>query len=571
METKKKRKAVVRQNDSLQSGLWWLLAAIIAIQIAFEAYGPSLRGPFVFDDFSLPFYNPQRLVEDVGAWIRGVRPVLMFSYWVNYHFGGRDPYSYHVLNVFIHLANAALVFWIAATMLQPLPANQVRKRLAATFCGALFLLHPIQTESVAYIAGRSESLSALFLLSAVLLFLHASPNGIGWLRSAAVILLFALATAAKEQAAILPVAFLLIDWYRNRDAPFNAIRRNVRLYAPLTLVAPFALFFVWRVLSTSRSAGFHLPDVSWYNYFFTECGVLLTYLRLCLLPIGQNIDYNVPFVSAPNLMTIAGAVTAVGLLILAWRCRQRRPLVTFGILLFFIFLAPTSSFIPIKDPIAERRLYLPLIGMLLSFAGFLLQSKLSRTELSTLGSVVLVLAGFLTYQRSRVWSSEVALWEDALAKFPGNLRGYPHLVHGYVSEHRCTEALHRLDTLSQQIPVDATLLVHWAFAYECVNRPDEALRKLQRAAELAPDANIEMKIATDNIKLNRIEDALSALTQALALDPSLDSAYVTRGELYAQLGQIPLAVQNYREALRVNPGNSRARMRLQSLTGEPWS
>ncbi len=555
-----------RSKQTDQSRLWWwLLAVVVVIEVAFEVYGPSLRGPFVFDDFSLPFYDPRRPVDQFAEWIQGVRPVLMFSYWLNYYFSDRNPYSYHVLNVLIHVANAFLVYGISSNLLARSPKGLAVRQPFAIACGLLFLLHPIQTESVAYIAGRSESLSALFCLSALALFLYKGSEKISWLRSAAVLLLFALATRTKEHTAILPLVFVLTDWLWD-SGPVGALRKNRLLYLPIALGAPVALFFVWKVLSSSASAGFALKGVTWYGYFFTECGVLLTYLRLFLVPARQNIDYNLPILSAPNFMTAAGILAALGLLYVAWRWRKRQPLITYGILFFFIFLAPTSSFIPIKDALAERRLYLPIVGLILVSAGLLIEWKITGTRVFVASSVVLVLAGVLTYQRSRVWGSEVALWEDTLSKAPQDLRGYPHLIHGYVSERRCKEALLRLDGLSKQIPVDATLLTHWAFAYECVNRPDEAILKLQAAAQMAPDANIEMKIATDSLRLNHIEDALSALDRALVLDPSLDSAYVTRGDLYAQSGQIPRAVEDYRNALRINPKNTRALMQLHSLT-----
>ena len=266
---------------------WWLLAAIVVVQGAFAVYNPALRGPFLFDDFSLPFYNPLRRTEHFSAWVTTVRPLLMLSYWINYQLSGQQTLWYHIFNVSFHSVNAFLVWRIARNLLTQVKVLDWRREVLSVFAGALFLLHPVQTESVAYVAGRSESLSALFYLLALSIYLSRPPGGIGWKRAGAVLLFFGAAVCTKEHTITLPAVLLLTDMFWARENPMQAIRRNWRLYAPISVVAVLGgLFVVW-VLSRAATAGFHISGVPWDRYLLTQFRVIFTYMRLFVLPAGQ--------------------------------------------------------------------------------------------------------------------------------------------------------------------------------------------------------------------------------------------------------------------------------------------
>src|SRR6185503_10304033 len=146
--------------EKRRTAYWpYALGFVIALALAFEVYGPSLNGPFLFDDQYLPFSVSTFPVNSLYAWIAGVRPLLMMSYWVNYQLSGLQTASYHAFNVFFHTVNAALLFFIARKVLEFAQVERERRDVLAAFAGALFLLHPVNTESVAYIASRSEDLS----------------------------------------------------------------------------------------------------------------------------------------------------------------------------------------------------------------------------------------------------------------------------------------------------------------------------------------------------------------------------------------------------------------------------
>ena len=571
----KRKKRGARRRVSLETQVptsrqhyyYFAVTAILAC-VAFEVYGRALHGPFLYDDFSLPFYKPRFPTESFSAWIAGVRPLLMFSYWINFQLAGRDTYSYHILNFIFHLVNSSVVFLIVRRILAQEPIERWQLDTLSVFASALFLLHPVQTESIAYIAGRSEALSALFFLCALTVFLYRPSPSIDWRRSALILILFACALASKEHTAILPILLLFTDLFWSPEERIIAVRRNWRLYLPMLCGGLLAATFIWTMLNNSTSAGFDHAGVNWLSYALTECRVFFKYLQLFLFPAGQNLDHDVPW--SPNRFDLGSAVALLGILalaVVAWRLRRRFPVGGYGFLIFLLLLAPTSSFIPIKDAIAEHRLYLPMLGLVLVPCEFLRHFCRERRATVALAGTLIVAAAIATYHRSSVWASEAALWKDTVAKSPNKIRDYGHLVHGLVREHRCREALHLLSDVSRRIAPDAALLSNWSFAYECVHEPEQALEKLQQSVAQVPWPSTYFNMARQQITLHRTQDAVRSLNRALELDPSLESAYVMRAGILEGEGNLVAASRDYEAALRLNPQDGRAFAHLQRIIG----
>ncbi|MCL4401576.1 MAG: hypothetical protein M1436_02780, partial [Acidobacteria bacterium] len=210
----------------------WALALAGALIAVLEAYGPALRGPFVFDDQYLPFTDPALADQPLHNWFVGVRPLLMFSFWANFRISQLHPLSYHLFNVLFHFITAVLVFLIGRRLLGWAGTKDATREILAAFAGGLFLLHPVQTESVAYVASRSEALSVMFFYAAFALFLYRRSSAVSWPVAAGVLLLFGAAATTKEHTAVLPALLLLTDWFWAPEpgfSPIQRIRRNWRL------------------------------------------------------------------------------------------------------------------------------------------------------------------------------------------------------------------------------------------------------------------------------------------------------------------------------------------------------
>jgi tetratricopeptide (TPR) repeat protein len=557
----KKRKDAARQEKARSEFWLWPIGLVFAIFAVFQVYGPALHGPFVFDDLSLPMNVPAwshgSLLESLGR----VRPLLMASYWVNSRLGGADTTQYHVWNVFFHFLNALLVYFITRKLLEFAGAPQN----LALFAGALFLLHPLATESVAYVAGRSDGMSSAFFLGAFALFLYRRSREVSWLVALGVLALFGAAMATKENTVVLPALLLLTDYFWNPGFSFEGIRRNWRLYAPMVAGAIVGAVAVLRLVGISASAGFR--TMPWYEYLFTQFRVVFVYLKLFLLPTGLTVDYDFPIShSILDQGAIFGLIGILALLAAAVYFRRRYPLACFGLLVFVILLAPTSSVLPIKDPISERRAYLPMIGLLLILLDAIRRLRVGRTALATSLSAVLFIASALTYQRNIAWSGTIPLWEDAVKKSPRKARAHFQLAMAYYGVNRCQDAEEHFQTVAQLEKPDYHLLLDWALADFCLNKTDEALQKFQQAAALERTAHVYTQIAMVHAKTGKIAESFQALAEAEKIDPHFEVIYVYRGQLFASANNPAAAAEQYRRALSINPRNEQAIEGLQRIS-----
>ncbi len=537
---------------------WWpWTAALGGLILVFEVYGPALRGPFVLDDRYLPFMDPGAALLAFRTWIQGLRPLLYFSYWVNFQSGEIDPYGYHLTNVLLHFLGSVAIAFVTARLLELSGTPGRMRNVLSVLSGGLFLLHPVQTESVAYVASRSEVLSVLLYFSAFAVFLYRRTGSMTVLRSIAIVALFAAAISTKEHTLTLPALLLLADYYWG----LGGIRKNGVLYGILAAAGVWGLFTVSRVLSDAPTAGFHVAGLTPATYFFTQCRVIWTYIRLFFLPFGQNVDPDVAI--SQSLLdhgSIFGLVALIALIAAAWIYRKRWPLAAFGVFMFLLLLAPTSSFVPISDVSAERRLYLPFLGLTLIVLELLRRFK-SSSAIGA-GVAVLTVCSVLTYQRSAVWASPVALWQDAAEKSPRKYRPHFQLASAYFESGDCAPAARAFEEASRLAPPDYDLFVDWGLALDCSGNWQEAVAKLQQAFAIQPSAHIESQIGMVYAKKAKWDEALAALAKAEQLDPKFEMTYVYRGGVFESTGNKAAAAEQYRRALAINPLNPAAKEAL---------
>ncbi len=544
----------------------WIYAAGLAVALfaAFEVYWPAIHGPFLLDDTHLTYMLPNAADIPFKGWIRQLRPLLMFTFWVNYQqSGAQDTFGYHAVNVLLHFFNAIFTFLAIRKVLSWAGLEESHGRILSFFAAGLFLLHPIQTESVSYIASRSETLSVFFVLAALVVFLYRTGAILSIPRILALLALFAAAALSKEHTAVLPALFILTDYYWNFEFSPSVIWRNWKLYVPIAAGTLFAVIFVLRILRGNTTAGFQLKDLTWYQYFFTECRIIWDYIRLFVFPIGQNLD---PDIDISRTVASHGAIVGLaGLLavsILAWIYRRRFPIASYGWFVFIILLAPTSSFVPIRDPMAERRLYLPFIGLLLITVEFLRRWKVSRNTL--IGSLCLVLAaeGALTYQRNLLWGSAIDIWKDTVSKSPRKLRPRFQLAFAYFQAASCTNSVDEFQKAAALEPPKFDLLLDWALAYDCAGNSPQAIAKLQQAAAQHPNAHVYSQIGMEYGKVGKYPEALDALAAAQRLDPGFAMTYYYLGNIHALQGDHAQATEDYQRVLALDPSNAPAREAL---------
>jgi protein O-mannosyl-transferase len=426
----------------------------------------------------------------------------------------------------------------------------------------------VQTESVSYIASRSENLSAMFLFWAIAVFVLRRRMAVSWPVSLAVLVLYGAAVSTKEHTVVLPLVLLLIDYFWNPGFSFAGIRRNWRLYAPILAGGALGAWSVVGVLRSSPTAGFNLGGLPWHDYFYTQWRALWIYFRLFVLPFGQSADYDYPIVRTPfDPWALAGLAGLLILLAGAVYFRKRYSLACFGILAALVLLAPTSSMVPIMDAVTERRLYLPMLGLVLVAAELLRRWRARRQIVVGTAVAVLAALAFLCYQRNQVWASNVTLWEDAVAKSPGNWRAHFQLGVAYLQQARCEEAAREYETAAGFGRRDYRLYVDWASAESCLNRPEKALEKLRLAVGIERRAVAFSEMALIYGKLGNDAEAYAAIATALELNPREDMAYFCRGNLRARSGDLAGAATDYSKALEIDPDNQQAAGGLARVQG----
>jgi Tfp pilus assembly protein PilF len=552
----------------------YAIGLLVALFVVFEVYWPATSGQFLLDDTYLPYMSTGYAAQSLFTWVRGLRPLLMFSYWLNLQYADpanvtmQDTFGYHFVNIILHFFNGILVWLAMRKVLSWAGVEKWLSEMLAIFAAGLFLLHPLQTESVSYVASRSETLSVFFVLATLVVFLYRTGDALGIGRTFAVLALYGAAVLSKEHTAVIPVVLLLTDYYWNPGFSFTGIRRNWRLYVPIVVAGALAVFFVALVLRSATTAGFGVKEFTWYQYFFTECRAIWDYLWMFLLPIGQNLD---PDFSISRSITDHGAIIAMlGLLavtVCAWIYRRRFPLASYGWFVFLIMIAPTSSFVPIRDPFAERRLYLPFIGLLFITVEFVRRWKTSKNTLIAVLAMVLIAEAAATYQRNQLWASPIDMWTDTVAKSPNKLRPRFQLAMAQYQAGHYPEAIEHFEKAGQIEPPKFDLLVDWALAYDAVGKSADAIAKLRQAAALERNAHVYSQIGMEYGKLGQYPQALDALDTAIQLDPNFmgGMSYVYRGDVFSAQGNRLQAAEEYRHALAIDPRNSLAREKLTRL------
>jgi tetratricopeptide (TPR) repeat protein len=520
------------------------------------AYSPVLNAPFLFDDT-----NQQYALPDAGLplkqWIGPVRPVLMFSYWANVQVSRTETFSYHAANLAIHALAALFVFLIIRRLLEWAGSDATSRNALAGFGAALFLLHPLQTESVAYIAGRSEALSGMFALACIAAFVYRRSVAISWGMVLAVLLLFGAAMLSKEQAIVVPAVLLLTDFWWNPGFSLQGIFRNWKLYGLMAAGGVGGIALFWRLIlgqGTGGSAGFGI--MPWYQYLFTQFRALWVYMASFVLPTSLNVDWE--FDISRSILdhgAIVGLVGLAGLAVAAWHFRNRFRLAAYGYFLFLVFLLPTSSILPIKDPVADRRMYLPLVGLTLVAIDFLSRWRVNRRALIAVCCVILLAMSAATHARAVVWSDPVTLWEDSAAKSPGKSRPHFQLAQTYAFAQRYDLAVPEFEKAGAVAAPSFDLMLDWGLAYDGAQQFDKALEKLRQAMTLARDAHdaahAETQIGKVYADRRDWPQAMAALDAAEKFDPNFPTIYVYRGLVHLANNDAEGGARECRRALAI--------------------
>ena len=562
------------------SGSIAVAAAGLIVVAGLAAYANSFSGPFIYDDPASISNNPTiRQLWSIGRVLSpprngetvSGRPLLNLSFAIDYAIGGTNSRGYHVTNLAIHLLNGLLLLGILRrTFCQPLLRVRFEKASLelSLAIALLWVLHPLQTESVTYIVQRAESLAALFYLVVLYGVIRGmeARQAVGWYALAVVACFLGVAT--KEIVATAPLLVLLYDRTLVSGTFRESLRRRWGLYCGLTASWMLLAGLVWWTGFLGRRREMRTVDA--WSYARSQPGVILHYLRLSLWPHPLCLSYEWPV--AKTLGTILPAGLAVGTLVALtlWGLARRSAAAILGASMFLI-LAPTSSIVPLNQLAFEHRMYLPLAAVvtMLVAGGYLAgrdairrgwlpgrATSVAGVCLVTLAAVVL---GLLTYHRNVAYQSPLSIWEDTVEKVPDNPSAHNNLGLTLANSGNLAEAVKHYEEAIRLKPDHALARNNLGNALVKLGRPAEAIEHYRETLRLRPDyANAHVNLGNVLANTGRLAEAIEHYQEGLRLQPDDPFAHSNLGLTLAQAGRVAEAIEHYQEALRLKPDYSPA-------------
>lgn len=542
---------------------------LLIIGIGIVIYLPAFQASFHLDD-GMSIRDNTVIRQLVPGAIFDFWPTRFFTYLslaVTFRYAALDPFLYHLGNFAIHLFNSLVVFLLLWRIVG-------KVGLLPPLIGALiFLVHPLQTQAATYIIQRATSLAAGFYLLTILFYLkcfQAKTNieknnsgvstGVRSNNYFFYFLSFLFAVCAmltKEFTITLPGALILTELLVLRDRRVKSSKKVLRLlpFLILLLVIP-ALTMIYSENPHYNDSG----QVEWLKeagvideaapghgesprvYLLTQPRVFITYLRLLVLPINQQVDYDYPKLFVPFNPAVIFPLTVIfSLVILACFYRKNNlSVIAFGIIWFMLALLPESSIIPIIDVIVEHRLYLPLFGVVVVFTYFYGSLARFRRSRFILGITLIFLLGWLTYQRNLVWQNPVSLWEDNVAKAPGRARIHGNLGKAYLDQGRYERAAEEFKKLIELDPTFAGAYNNLAVIYIDHIKDYKLARKyIEASLALVPDYPAGyLNLGVIDLNDRKLRSAIRNFEKALELDPKSLLAYYNLGACYINLGDL---------------------------------
>jgi protein O-mannosyl-transferase len=565
--------------DAQRAGHVRTAIGLMLASCACALYLGSISTPFIFDDNTAIVSNPQvrrlwPLSEAMTAppdLPTSNRPLAALSFSINYALGELRVEGYHAVNLALHGANALLLYALLLLLLRHPQLPEQTRRAALPLSAAATLLwcvHPLLSESVVYVTQRTELMAAFFYLATLVCAVRAfcEPQRRVWEFAACVAAL--LGIGAKETAATVGLAVLCLDRLAYSPSVLVALRSRRVLYAGLASQLALALAMAIAAPYSRAGVGYH-DGVSALQWLATQAGVLVMYLQLALWPRSLSISYDYPI--AQNLLRdwpqlLLMAALGLGTLWLV----ARKGLAAFGAALFFIHLAPSSSFIPISTEVAvERRMYLPtavlvVYGVVLAHR-LLVKLKLrvrARHALAAIAMLALTCALCArTLARVQDYESPLRIWQAALAADPHNPQALLGVAGVLRELARCSDARAFAQPLTRR-PREYAGARDWAGrAHVLLGQCDEDEGKLSAALahdDAVADDSPELLVALMNgarvlMRLGDIERAVQRLQRTVALPEAGAHEYHDLGVALSRLGRHDAAAKSFAHAYELDP------------------
>lgn len=561
-----------------------LLAIILIALSTFAIYGQTLSFDFTnWDDNVLLLENEavrSLAPKNIGAIFtpvpgRTYQPIRVFSYAINWALHKDHPMGYHLVNFLLHGLGAVFLFLLLRDGLVRLrPATKHPVTIAA-IVALLFVVHPVNVESVAWVSSRKYGLLAVFYFAAWWCYVRGTASAPSldwrWLIVASVCCLCAV--LSSPFGVTLPAMIVVYDYCcRRHFNPLPVILERKWIYLPLFFCAVGVVPLLMGLTSSGKSVRSGAIKENRAHTFLTMHRCAFDYGRNLAVPLWLNNRYPDRFSKRPSTKTLAvwlAMLALAGLLAVTWRQRHVAPLFCTG--WFLIGWLPVSNIIPISTLMADRYMYVPAIGV---FLGIVLASSnllASKRQLAFTWGPAIVILALLAYQRTGVWRNSITLWEDSIAKDDGNYLAYNSLGNAWADERESDKAL-EFYLKSLDINEDYHL-VHYNLARlhddlgewsKSIARYERFLAELEKRDDQTSRRDARLNLGVAYGHAGQFSKAYHMLEAALAEEEDFE-AINNIANVYNLDGKDEQAEEAYLRALRLKPDSAETRYNYASL------
>lgn len=537
------------------------LSIIIGIVLLISlAYFNSLQNPFIWDDQALIENNPyikdfshikeiftQHLFYGSRTPSNFYRPLQSLSLVFDYSIWKMNPFGYHLTNILFHALTTISIYVLIYLLSQSIFIS-----LAAS---GLFAVHPVHTQAVTYIAGRSDPMASFFIYISFILYILFRKRVENKKYLTFSVIFFILSLLSREIVVVFPFVFLLYE--------VIYIERKKR--KPGFLFYHFSVAAVY-VLLRLTLLNFKTAEVTTTSYLplgsrvVTMCKVLFLYIKLLFVPLGLHMEKYVKPIH--SIGDIYGFFSVLGIFavfyFMFWLYKWNKKLLFFSFSYFFITLIPVSNIFPLNALMAEHWLYIPSsLGFFMIMAVFLqrlLKFKYARYVVAAILIFSISWYSFLTFKRNQDWSDPVKFYRETLKYAPKSSKAHLQLGTELAKRRLYSEAREEYSRVSQLKPDDAQSHTNLGSIYGNKGRYDDAFEEFQKALELDPNDYVtHNNIGIIYKKKGDFKKAEEQYRKAIDINPNYALSYNNLGNIYLETGKYDEAIIYYKKAIELSP------------------
>jgi tetratricopeptide (TPR) repeat protein len=536
--------------------LWPMLAVAV---LTFIVYISALKLGFTnWDDPVYVYENP--FLKDLS--FEGLKkltvmnfagnhhPITMLTLALNYGISGQAPFSYHFVNIILHLTNSLLVFYFVYLI-------SGHKMEVAFVCSLLFGLHPMHVESVAWVSGRKDLVYSVFFLAGLITYIkYISTKNIKWLVGTA--LLFILSALSKPSAVIFPLVLFLVDFILERKTD----KRNILEKVPLLLIS---VVFGLLTLMSQQEVG-ALGDKPFYSVFqrilFASHSLVIYFVK-SMVPFHLSAFHPYPSTKDIPAFFYIAPFLVLGAVAMVFYFLRRKRIIVFGLLFFLVNLLLILQLISVGNAImAERYTYIPYIGLFFilgSGLSYILRSgkkPIKQWAIPATGAFLLFTAimGYATFERNMVWKDSESLWSDQIEKYPEQTIGYYNRGYFLSRKEQYKPAIVDYTKALLLNPNYYEAAYNRAQAYRLTGQNEQAIEDYRTAMKIrTTEINPQLNIGLAFLNLKKYSQALEAYNKVVKNYPDQYETWFGRGNAYFFLKDFKNAVSDYTKAIELNP------------------